>query len=123
MAAISDNLKELRELLGFGFDTIEAFQASLADDGRITRKDLPNFFTPGLTVTAAFDKIGNPIARFNALTPAERAELVEFAALRFDLPDDRLESLIEHTLREVAGDIRLALEWQHYLKGDNLVAA
>lgn len=119
----SQNQKELRELLAFGFDTFEAFQTSLADDGRITRKDLPNFFTPGLSVTAAFDKLGNPVKRWNGLSKTEKFDLITFAASRFDLPDDQLEDLIEDTLREVAGDIRLVLKWQEYIKNGNETAS
>lgn len=108
--------KELKELLTFGFDCQDAVNASLADDGQITKKDFPNLFPVLGSATAGLDGVGNPWERYKSLTDEERADLVSYAATRFDLNNDDLEALVRETLLELAGDIRVARKWAAYAR-------
>ena len=111
----STNLSELQDVLAFGFDISDALQAAAAD-GSFDLKDVPKFLPLYGSAKAAIEGIGNPVARFKNLTPGERAELVEFAKERFDIPNDELESLIEDTLDAVVNILSISARWAHLRK-------
>ncbi len=105
-----ENLKELRELLVFLF----AFQGALVGalkDGKFSRLDLLQFWGVVPLAKPAFEKLGNPIQRFKALTPDEKAELIEDMKVGFDLPNDEVESLIEESLTLAVANIELYKRW------------
>ena len=103
-------IKELKELLDFGFDMVDAIEKSL-DDNKISLSDLPKFI-PALTTSGkAFGGLQLVGAEIKDLDDDEMAELMAFARQRFDLPDDSLEFLIEDTLETVIQLYKLGLRW------------
>lgn len=111
----SDDHKQVKELLAFGFDLQGAINKSF-EDKKFTGADMTNFLSVLPSAVAAIADLGNPWERYKRLTPEERTDLREFAFERFDLPDDELESLIEETLLELWGDFQVAQKWVAYAK-------
>lgn len=117
-----DNLKELKELLAFGFAVQDGLVKSL-EDGDIDALDLPNLWPLIGSAGPAFNGLGNPLDRLKALTPAERQELGRYAAFSFNIPNDQLESLIERTIGWAYGAFLLGKEWAALTKKDDEEAA
>ena len=111
-------VKEIKEFLDFGFDFQEAIVASKQDDGKVTRRDIPKFFPVLMSAGPAFTGLDNPRELYSQLSEEDKQELRLYAKERFDLEDDMLEMLIEDTLDELAGDIRVAKRWIKYLNKD-----
>lgn len=115
MPTYTEDYKELKELLTFGFALQDAINRSL-DDGDIDFQDIGNLWPVVVTAQAAFQNLGNPVERFRNMTPDEKAEIIGWAAERFDLRDDMLEYLIEDTLQEIVAVVLLAKRWTKYIK-------
>lgn len=91
-------VKETLELLGFLFDLADATQASVKDDGKITFSDVPKFLSVAWKAPMAFGGLQEVPREFKTMSAEGRAEVLDFVRLRFDLPDDQLELLIEDTI-------------------------
>ena len=109
-----DALKELKEILYFVFDSYDAVKSAKEDDGKIDLKDIPKVLPAAYSLGPAFEFPENPILMWRKLSDEDRAELFELARERFDIEDNTLEFLIEDTLREIGGDIRIAERWMKY---------
>jgi hypothetical protein len=110
---LSEDYRELHELLTFGFNFQDALIRSL-EDGKIDFTDIGNIWPLATSAGPAFKGVGNPLSRLSNLTELEREALIELARQRFDLPNDMLELLIEDTIREVYGDYLVAKRWSKY---------
>lgn len=106
----TNNLKELRELLAFAFELQDAIRKTL-EDRRITIIDIRHFIPLIFVVKPALEDLGNPLDRYKALTDGEKLELWAYAKTRFNLGDEDINALIEETITEIAGDIRVAKRW------------
>lgn len=109
-----EDLKELKELLSFGFDLQRAITLSLAGDGKIDFRDLPFWFAPFGSAGAAFKNVGNPMRRFRSLSDGDRLELLNWAKNEFSLVNTNLELLIEDTLDIAAANIALVRRWRAF---------
>ena len=95
-------VKETIEVLTFGFDFSEAVQMAKTNDGKVDWKDAGLFF--GLAVGSlpkAISGIQNVPKELSELSEEERDEIVMYFSDRFDLTKDKLEELIEKTLKVV----------------------
>lgn len=90
--------KETVELLDAIFGLADATRAALSD-GKVSISDAPYFFQPAFKLPTAIGGIEKVPRELADLSDAGRAEVMGYARERFDLPDDRLEVLIEETLR------------------------
>jgi hypothetical protein len=110
-AGSPDDLKELKEALVFAFDIQDGVNNSL-EDGEVSAKDALNFWPAAKSAPAAFKNLGNPLARYNRLNAEQKAELLAYAKVRFNLLDDRAEAIVLKALTiaqlsvELAGHIR-----------------
>lgn len=109
-------LKDVVELLDFGFSLKDAFVKALAD-GSVTLTDLLYFFDPIMGAKVAFEGVKDIPAQWANASQEDRAELMTFFAEKFDLNDDGLEALIEQTLNEGVHMYELILKWVEYRKG------
>jgi hypothetical protein len=105
-----ENVKELRELLTLLF-ALQGAMVGALKDGKFSRFDLLQFWGIVPLIKPAFEKLGNPIERYKALTLDERAELVEELKVGFDLPNDEVETLIEDSLTLAVANIELYKRW------------
>jgi hypothetical protein len=110
---MSQDFKELKELLDFAF-AIQTFLQNILKDGKVTWTDAQYIFPILGKVNPAIKDIGNPVARFRALSDAEKQLLIDFAEEQFALDRPVLESLIEDTLEEIVDDIRIIKRWSNY---------
>lgn len=110
-----NSLKELKELLTFGFTLVGAIVKTW-EDKKVNVWDTLNFAPVVKTIKPAFDNLGNPIDRWNELTPGERQELFDWAFEKFDIPNDKVEELIERTLHQVTAIVRLVNDWKNVKK-------
>lgn len=108
-------IKDTLEVLEFGFATQRAISEALADK-KINIFDAPLALKPLLTASAAFEGFDKVKAELLNLDEAELNELKEFVQDRFDIADDEVEALIEETIDEVIGDIKVALKWANKRK-------
>lgn len=115
----ADDLKQLQELLQFGFDIQTAIQKSLDNDGKIDFTDIPYWIGTIGSAGAAFNGIGNPIARYRVLTNDEKRNLWDWVKINFQLgstpSQQELEFLIETTLEQVINITTLFHRWQSFL--------
>ena len=105
-----ENVKELQEILVFGFALQEAITKTL-EDRRVTWLDVFKFSSVISTIKPAFENAGNPIERYKALTQQEKTNLLEELKMGFDIPNDEIEELVEQTLDVVVTNIALARRW------------
>ncbi len=113
------DLKELKELLQFGFDIQKAVQQSLDNDGKIDFSDIPYWIGTIGSAGSAFNGLGNPIARYRNLSAEDKRQLWEWTKVNFKLGDTptqlELEFLIESTLEQVVNIATLYHRWQSFL--------
>jgi hypothetical protein len=101
-------IKEIKELLAFGFKLQKAIMGSL-DDGKINVvTDAPKFLSALLAAPKAFGGMNLILAEIKDLSEAEREELLTFVQEEFELADQNLEYLIEDTLDQLIGIFKLA---------------
>lgn len=93
------NAKDTIELIDGIFDLVDATDASLKDDGKITVTDAPKFFGFVMKLPAAVGGIQNVPRELSDLDDETREEVVSYFAKRFDLDNDTLELHIEDALR------------------------
>jgi hypothetical protein len=110
MTQVSENYKELKEILVFGFSLQDAITRTL-EDRKVTWLDVFKFSSVVPTIKPAFENAGNPIERFKSLATDEKARLIEELKLGFDIPNDEVEELIEQTLNVVVTNIELGKRW------------
>jgi hypothetical protein len=108
-------VKDLLEVLDFGFKTQEAISTSLAD-GKVNILDVPNILKPMMAAGAALEGVKNVKKELSELTDDGKYIVFDFVRQQFDIPNDQLESLIESTIDEVIGDITVAFKWSAYRK-------
>ena len=105
-----DNVKELKELFVFIFALIGG-TVKTWEDKKVNIWDSLNFAPVVKAIKPAFDNLGNPLKRFADLTDEELAELCEWAANEFDIPNDTVEVLLEKSLKQAVSIVELANEW------------
>lgn len=108
-------IKDTLEVLEFGFATQRAISEALADK-KINIFDAPLALKPLLAASAAFEGFENVKAELLNLEAAELDQLQAFVQSRFDVADDEVEALVEETIDEVIGDIKIALKWANRRK-------
>jgi hypothetical protein len=93
--------KETKEVLALAIALGKGVEASLADDGKITIRDIPNFFPTLFKLKDAFEGIEQVPVEFKLATPEEAAELKAFVKAELDLEDDKIEKFIEDSFMVV----------------------
>jgi len=112
------DLKELIELLDFGFATKDAFQLALKD-GEIGFGDLLNFYKPLMLARGAFDGIKLIPDQWKMMSFDEKNSVMSFFAKKFTLENEGLEVLIEDTIREALGLFEIVTRWIDYRNDQN----
>lgn len=103
-------IKETKELLTWIWDLTDAIEKSAAD-GKVDWIDIPNFIPVAQSSVGAFAGIQKVGAELLDLDSQEQAQLMDFSRARFDLSDDQLELLIEDSIDQALGLIRLGRRW------------
>lgn len=99
------NINETVDLLEFVLGLSEAIDKSLSDDGKITRNEFASFLTPFMLYgPKAVVGIQDVPKEWKDLSQEEAAFLITYFEGRFDLTNEKLELLLEKTLR-IAIDI------------------
>lgn len=107
-----NGLDELKDILVFGINLGEGF-AFAAEDKKVDWKDLAYFTNTLTSAPAAFVGAGEGIKKLSELTEAEKAEILEFVNSEFDIPQDKIELVVEKALSmalEIYGMIMLFLK-------------
>lgn len=91
-------MKELKELLAFIIGLGNAVGASL-EDGKFELSELGLLMLPLTKAPAAFSDMKLIPAELASLTDAQKAELLEYVKTEFDIPEDKVEELIENVLK------------------------
>ncbi len=92
---IEANFKETKEVLLFFFMLGKAIEKSLANDGKITIVDAPNFFQLFLSIGPALQNIESAPLEIKGAGKEELEELKNFVKEEFDLSDDKLEDVVK----------------------------
>ena len=108
-------IKETKELLEFGFK-LQGAIVDAAADGQVNLADAPLFFPPLMASVKAFGGIQGVSAELVNLDEVEKAELLDFVREKFDLPDDKLEMLIEDTIAATLDLVKLGGRWARFRK-------
>lgn len=103
-------IKETKELLEFGFAMQKAIAGALADD-KINFMDAKHLLAIIKPAAQGLGGISRVKAELLDLDDDEQAELVAFAAERFDLENDELEKLIEDTMDQVLDLVQLSARY------------
>lgn len=96
----SATVKETGELL----DLIASFASvtgTIAADGKVSIFELSSYFSTALLVQPAIEGLKNVPAELADLSDVEKQELTTRFALRFDLPFERAEVVVEKALAVV----------------------
>lgn len=113
IAVVGEEMKELVELLEFGFSVKDAFAKSL-EDKAITVLDALNFYTPLTLARGAFEGIKLIPDQWKYASPGDREQVKEYFAEKFDIESEDLEFLIEKTIEEGIHLYTLVSDWIEY---------
>lgn len=91
-------IKETKEMLGFTLALGNAVGTSLAD-GTVGWTDLVHFFSAVRDAPSAINGAHLLPAELADLSEAEKQELYDFIDAEFDIPQDRLEPIIEKGIK------------------------
>lgn len=92
-------IQDLKEVLEFGLGFGTAYQAAIAD-GKFDWSDAIHLIPLAQKAGPAIDNVQAVVEQIRDIDAEERAEL-EAIVEKFDLPSERLEKLIEASLRSV----------------------
>lgn len=95
--------KETQEMLDFVLGLGNALGKSLVD-GKVGIGDVHNFVAPLMTAGNAFNNAVGIPAELRDLSAVEKEALLARVKQKFDLPDDKLEAIVENSL-EILGHI------------------
>lgn len=103
-------IENLKKLIKFSCDLTKQIAVAMAD-GKFVWTEAFGFFNevtqiPG--IVKSFPDIKNELAE---LDPDERQLLNDYFAAEFDIPDDKVEVFIEHSLSVAIGIVALVEEW------------
>lgn len=90
-------IQESKELIAFTLKLGNGLGASL-EDGKLSFTDAPKFMDAMMAAPAAFQGISEVPAEMKDLDEAEKAELIAYAKTEFDIPQDKVEELVEEGL-------------------------
>ena len=93
-------IKETKEALGFIISLGEGVALSMEDG--ISLDDVAHFMEALTRAPAAFADIAMVPKELADLSGEEAQELKDFVAADFDIPNDKLEEVIEHALKLLA---------------------
>lgn len=108
MALGIDNLKKL---IKFSLDISENISSALAD-GKITTVEIFGFLPELMQVPGVVKSWKDIVAEVKDLMPDERIQLHAFVADEFDIPNDKVEVFIEHSLEQIISLNALILEFK-----------
>lgn len=91
------DINETKESLSWLFDLTDAIRSAAAD-GKVTIGDAPKFWGTLIGSGKAVGGINKIPAEMADIDPAELSELVLMVKERFDINDDKLESIIENII-------------------------
>lgn len=102
-------MKNLLELINFGFNLVDAIKEAKANDGKVDFKDWPLLFPLIGEGGLAVEEIEKIVSEWKNGSAEQRAEVVALVKTRFDLENDILEEKIEKVLDIAVLVIELAL--------------
>lgn len=91
-------IENTKELLTAVLELGNAFGVSL-EDGKISLGDLTNFIGAAQAMPAAIGGMGEIKKELGDLDEAEKAELLAHAVDTFDIPQEKVEALVEVSLK------------------------
>ena len=91
------DIKETKEAVSFALQLGNALGSAL-DDGKLSWSDTPKFMGSIMAAPAAFSGIGSVPTELKDLDAAEKKELMDYVKSEFDIPDDKIEGLVEEGL-------------------------
>ncbi len=90
-------IENLKNFVGFGLKMGNAGGLALAD-GKIDFSDFNHFLAPMSALPAAVQALDDLKGEITDLDEAERKELHQYVIDEFDIPNDKVERLIEKSL-------------------------
>lgn len=99
-------IEELKKVVDFAADTHMSVDKSLAD-GKIDVADAPLLMAPAMSLFAMIGVITKVPAAFAELDEEEKSALIEYAKVKYDIADDKVEKLVEKSfaLAVAVGDL------------------
>ena len=91
-------IQNLKELADFGAELTAAIVRAKAD-GKVNLKDLGEFLPVARAILPAVKDIGEVPGEFADLDQAERDELSSYFADKFNIPNDKVEAVVEKWFR------------------------
>jgi hypothetical protein len=105
------DIKETKELVGFGLHLASAIKDAM-DDGKMNILDFPKFFKVLKKLKPALDGIEMIPSELKDLDDAEKAELMAAFQDKFDIGNADLEAKIEMALDASLSLLRLVLDFK-----------
>ena len=109
-------IQQTKEAFQFVLQLFLSVRESVADDGRVTLRDTPNFLRLAWSAPTAFGGITEVPKEFSDLDEQEKQELRDLVRADFDIPNDQLELLIERTYTLMIEVVSLGTDWVQYAR-------
>lgn len=113
MTPIKIGLVETKQAIDLAIAIGEGVELSLANDGKITLGDFPNFLAVFGKLLDGIDGIEDVPLEFAVATPEEIEELKAYINARLDLDDDKIEGFIEDSFKVV---LDIFIVWKSYFQ-------
>lgn len=107
---MNEGIKNLKELITFGFNLVDAVKEAKANDGKVDFKDWPLLFPLVGEAGVAVDQIETILKGWKEGSAEERTGVVILLKARFDIADDRLENKIEKVIDAVVLMLEVILD-------------
>ena len=104
-------MKNLEEVVIFFVETAMATKVSLADDQKITIKDVPNFYNSARALIPAVKDFKLIKQEWEERTDAKIEAIMINIRAKFDITDDKLEALIEDSCEQAFGTSDIINRW------------
>jgi hypothetical protein len=97
---MGDKMEELKKVVKFGIELGEAIEASL-EDGKLGLEDFAILIKPLMGAPAALAGAKAAVEQIKNLDSAKVAELHQFIEVELDLKNDKVEAVIEKSVKAV----------------------
>lgn len=87
-------MDELKEIVGFGLGLGNAIGTAL-EDGKVEVKEATLLLPVALQAPEAFSGVTEAFEKLKSLTPAEASELQSYVIGQFNIPQDKVEVMVE----------------------------
>lgn len=112
MAEETRGIDNLKLVVGFACDFTKQVSEVL-EDGQFQLSELANFFDEAIRIPGVIKALPEVKKELADMDEAEKVELYNYFAQKFDIPNEKVELFIEHSVAWTLATVALFQEWKN----------